>query len=146
MFKTLKLVIIMPGRIEVGYFLLEFLIIIFIKNCNIPQFSVILVNFMSFKQPEVRGVRLLETKCVIFARGVRLLESVRLLERIRQFKFIHFLCFLCYSVRQCVKFVHKTISLKITTKSAMDTFNTLANNILNQSLQSDWFINTKNKF
>ena len=83
MFNTLKLVIIMPRRIEVGYFLLEFLIIIFIKKCNIPQFSVILVNFMRFKQPEVRGVRLLETKCVIFARGVRLLESVRLLERIR---------------------------------------------------------------
>ena len=38
---------------------------------------------MSFKLRVVGGVRLLETKLVNFARGVRLLESVRLLETIR---------------------------------------------------------------
>ena len=59
MLKKLKLVIIMPRKIVLGYFLLEFLVLIFTKNCHVPQFSVILVNFMSFKQPEVRGVRLL---------------------------------------------------------------------------------------
>ena len=83
MFTKLKLVIIMPRIIVVGNFLLEFPILIFTKKCHVPQFSVILVNFISFKLPEVWGVLLLEIKCVLFARGVRLLESVRLLERIR---------------------------------------------------------------
>ena len=71
--------------IVVGYFLLEFLILIFTKNCHIPQLFVIFVDFISFKLSDVRGVRLLETKFVNFARGVRLLESVRLLETIRYY-------------------------------------------------------------
>ena len=65
------------------YFLIEFFTLIFIKYYHVPQFSVILVNFTCFKLPEVGGVRLLETKFVNFAMGVRLLESVRLLETIR---------------------------------------------------------------
>ena len=39
-------------------------------------------SHITFKLPEVGGVRLLEIKFVIMARDVRLLESVRLLERI----------------------------------------------------------------
>ena len=35
-----------------------------------------LENFISFKQPEVRGLRLLETRMLFFTRSVRLLESV----------------------------------------------------------------------
>ena len=73
----------MPMMFVVGYFLLKFLIFIFTKNCHMPNFSVILENFMGFELPEVGGVRLLETVLVNYVRGVRLLESVRLLERIR---------------------------------------------------------------
>ena len=72
----------MPRRIVVCYFLFKFLILIFTNNCHIPTFSTIKVNFMSFKLQEVRGVRLLEIKLVNFVRGVRILESERLLERI----------------------------------------------------------------
>ena len=82
MFKWLKLVIIMPRIILVSYFVFSNSSSTFSPKV-VMQFSVISVNFMSFTQPEVEGVRLLEIKCVIFARGVRLLESVRLLERIR---------------------------------------------------------------
>ena len=73
----------MPRRIVVGYFLLEFPIFILTKKCNLTQFSSIEVHFITFKLPEVGGMRLLEIKFVIIARGVRLLESVQLLERIR---------------------------------------------------------------
>ena len=79
----------MRKSIVVGNFL-EFPNLIFTKNCHVPQLSVILVNLMSFMLPEVRGVRLLEIKCVIFARDVRLLESVRLLERIRVYNLMMF--------------------------------------------------------
>ena len=60
----------MRRRIIVGYFVLEFLILIFTKNRHALQSSVILLNFMSLKQPEVRDVRLLERTFIIIARGV----------------------------------------------------------------------------
>ena len=38
--------------------------------------KLVIIMPITFKLPEVEGVRLLETKFVIFASGVRLLESV----------------------------------------------------------------------
>ena len=60
----------------------------FRQKLSRTPFSVIQVNLSEFWATGSWGVRLLEIKSVIFARGVRLLESVRLLERIRYTLFV----------------------------------------------------------
>ena len=66
----------MPRRIVDGFFA-RIPHSHFHPNMYAPHFPAIYVNFISFGQPEVWGVRLLEIKLVIFARSERLLESVR---------------------------------------------------------------------